>query len=99
MTYAAYLLLFVVPPLLLVLWRYGDVLRDRGWAPLALLLVVVYGATIPWDGVAIAGGLWSFDPERLAGPHLWVIPIEELAFFGLQTMLTGVWVLHRLAHR
>ncbi|HEV7730733.1 MAG TPA: lycopene cyclase domain-containing protein [Candidatus Binatia bacterium] len=99
MTYTTYLLLFVVPPLLLVLWRFGDVLRDRGWAPLALLLVVVYGTTIPWDAWAIATGLWSFDPECLAGPHVWGIPIEEVAFFGLQTMLTGVWVLHRLAVR
>lgn len=99
MSYTVYLLLFVVSPLLLVLWRFGDVLRDRGWAPLALLLVIVYGATIPWDAAAIANGLWSFDPARLAGPHLIGVPIEEMAFFGLQTMLTGVWVLHRLARR
>jgi lycopene cyclase domain-containing protein len=98
-TYATFLLCFVVAPLVLVLWRYGGVLRDRGWAPLALLLGVVYATATPWDQAAVAMGLWSFAPERIAGPTWRGLPIEELAFFGLQTMLTGVWVLHRLAQR
>lgn len=99
MTYVTFLLAFVVPPLLLALWCCGDVLRDRGWAPLALLLVVVYAATTPWDAAAVATGLWDFDPARIAGPRLFGVPLEEYAFFGLQTTLTGVWVLHRLARR
>lgn len=99
MTYATFLLCFVVPPLLLVLWRCGAVLRDRGWAPLALLLCVVYVTATPWDQAAVAMGLWSFEPSLLLGPRWRGLPLEELAFFGLQTLLTGVWVLHRLARR
>lgn len=97
MTYARFLLFFVLPPLALVLWRYGWVLRDRGWAPMALLLVIVYATTSAWDNASVAMGLWSFDPERISGWTLGWLPLEEYAYFGLQTLLTGIWVQARLA--
>lgn len=99
MTYAGFLLLFVVPPAALVLWRHGGTLRARGWVPLAILLAIVYAATTPWDNAAVAMGLWDFDPTRIAGPRLGWLPLEEYAFFGLQTLLTGVWALDRLRRR
>lgn len=99
MTYATFLVLFVVLPLVVVAWRYGDGLRDGGWRALALLLVIVYVTTTPWDNAAVAWGLWDFDPARLIGIRLGWLPIEEYCFFGLQTLLTGIWVLHRLRHR
>ncbi|MCW5892838.1 MAG: lycopene cyclase domain-containing protein [bacterium] len=97
MTYGGFLFLFVVPPLLAVLWRHGWALHRRGWAAMALLLVIVYASTTAWDNAAVAMGLWGFDPQRVWGPHLWYLPVEEYAFFGLQTLLTGVWVQARLA--
>lgn len=99
MTYAGFLLAFVVPPLLVVLWRYGATLRDRGWMPLGVLLVIVYAATTPWDNAAVARGLWDFDPARILGLRIGWLPLEEYAFFGLQTALTGVWALARLRRR
>jgi len=99
MTYAVFLLVFVVPPVVLVLWRCGATLRDRGWVPVAVLLAIVYAATSPWDNAAVAMGLWDFDPERIAGVRIGWLPLEEYAFFGLQTLLTGVWALDRLRQR
>jgi lycopene cyclase domain-containing protein len=96
MTYGTFLLVFVVLPLAAACWRWGDVLRDGGWRPLALLLVVVYVATTPWDNAAVAWGLWGFDPARIWGVRLGWLPVEEYLFFGLQAVLTGVLVLHRL---
>lgn len=96
MTYAGFLLLFVVLPLVAAVWRYGAALGDRGWRALAMLLAIVYATTTPWDNAAVARGLWDFDPERIAGVRLGWLPLEEYAFFGLQAALTGVWVLHRL---
>lgn len=99
MTYLGFLGVFVLTPLVLVLWRHGATLRGRGWAPLVLLLGIVYAATTPWDAAAVAMGLWRFDPDRILGPTVAGLPLEEYAFFGLQTLLTGVWALDRLRRR
>lgn len=99
MTYAGFLALFVVPPLVAtILLCRGDLARG-GWKTVAALLVIVYAATTPWDSAAVAQGLWSFDPERIIGIRVFGLPIEELSFFGLQTLLTSIWVRHRLRSR
>ena len=97
MTYGRFLALFVVPPVLLLLWRERRSFRGRGalW-PLGVLLVVVYAATSPWDNYAVKWGLWGFDPERTWGLRLGYLPLEEYLFFGLQTLLVGLWARARL---
>lgn len=97
MTYALFLLLFVALPAALSAFLLRRTLDRRAALPFALLLIVVYAATSPWDNVAVAQGLWSFDPERTWSLRLGWLPIEEYLFFGLQTLLTGVWVWHRLS--
>ena len=96
MTYARFLGLFVVLPILFLLVRYRRTLTWRGLAPLGLLLVVVYAATTPWDNLAVKWGLWGFDPERIWGIKLGYLPLEEYLFFGLQTVLVGLWARERL---
>ena len=96
MTYARFLGLFVVLPILLLVVRYRRTLSWRGLAPMGLLLVVVYAATTPWDNLAVKWGLWGFDPERIWGIKLWYLPLEEYLFFGLQTVLVGLWAGARL---
>lgn len=97
MTYARFLLLFVVLPLLAVAWATRRSLSWRALRPLGLLLAVVYAATSPWDSHAVARGLWDFDPARIWGVRLFHLPLEEYLFFGLQTLLVGLWARHRLA--
>ena len=96
MTYARFLGLFVVLPILFLLVRYRRTLTARGLAPMGLLLVVVYAATSPWDNLAVKWGLWGFDPERIWGIKLGYLPLEEYLFFGLQTLLVGLWARDRL---
>lgn len=98
MTYGGFLLVFVLVPLAAALWRYGGALRG-GWRPMALLLMIVCAATTPWDNAAVARRLWDFDPARIVGIRLGWLPIEEYCFFGLQALLIGVGVLHRLGRR
>ena len=44
-------------------------------APVALVFVV-------WDAIAIAGGVWTYNPRYISGVHLpFAIPLEELLFF------------------
>ncbi len=96
MTYFGFLAAFVVAPLLVVAW-WSRRQRSRGtWKPLLLLLLMVYAATTPWDNAAVARGLWDFAPDRIWGVRLWHLPVEEYLFFGLQTLLTGLWVRKRL---
>ena len=97
MTYARFLGLFVVLPLLFLVWRYRRTFTAWSLAPMGLLLVVVYAATSPWDNLAVKWGLWGFDPERIWGIKLGYLPLEEYLFFGLQTLLVGLWARARLA--
>lgn len=97
MTYARFLGIFVVLPILFLVWRYRRTFTARSLAPMGLLLVVVYAATSPWDNLAVKWGLWGFDPERIWGIKLGYLPLEEYLFFGLQTLLVGLWARARLA--
>jgi len=96
-TYARFLGLFVLLPILASAYVLRADLRRGRFLPLLLLLVVVYAATTPWDNHAVASGLWDFDNERTWGVRLIHLPVEEYLFFGLQTVLTGLWVRARLA--
>ena len=47
----------------------------RSIAPVALVFIV-------WDALAIAAGVWWYDPDYLVGVHLpAAIPLEEVLFF------------------
>lgn len=97
MTYASFLALFVVLPIVFLAVRYRKTFTPRSLLPLGLLLLVVYTATTPWDNMAVKWGLWGFDAERIWGVKLGYLPIEEYLFFGLQTLLVGLWARARLA--
>ena len=97
MTYARFLGLFVVVPILILAVRYRRTWTARSLAPLGLLMIVVYVATTPWDNLAVKWGLWGFDPRRIWGIKLGYLPLEEYLFFGLQTLLVGLWARARLA--
>jgi lycopene beta-cyclase len=96
MTYARFLGLFVVLPILFLGMRYRRTLTLQGLAPMGILLVVVYVATAPWDNLAVKWGLWGFHPELTWGLELGYLPLEEYLFFGLQTLLVGLWARERL---
>jgi lycopene cyclase domain-containing protein len=95
-TYAGFLALFVFAPLTFSVLVLRQHLRDGGYLPLLVLLGFVYAGTLPWDSAAVARGLWSFDPAKTWTARVAGLPIEELLFFGLQTLLTGLWVRRRL---
>lgn len=68
----------------------------RGWTPwvvLTVLIVVAMVYTAPWDNHLIAQGVWWYDPALVSGVTLGRIPLEELLFFPLQTILIGLWIL------
>ncbi len=109
MTYAQLLLLFVAPPIfalsLLILWDHArKQSRERlalGWTPWAILGALVVVATLyttPWDNHMIASRVWWYQPALISGISLGWIPLEELLFFPLQTLLIGLWFIWRAPH-
>jgi lycopene cyclase domain-containing protein len=87
-TYAAFLALFLVPPIALLTLRVRPGRRLLGALGVTALLAVVY--TGPWDAAIIAEGVWSYPPGRVIGPTVGGVPLEEYAFFVLQTAMTGL---------
>ncbi len=104
MTYALFLVLFLVIPIVILgfaTWRdFRNQLRSSqrfnnfpGWLAVGIhvLLAVIY--TTPWDNYLVATGVWYYNPELVTGITLGWVPIEEYTFFILQTILTGMWLL------
>ncbi len=94
MTYALFLLVFlIVPIVLLVLCLRGRIRARHGLACGAVcLLAFVY--TSPWDNHAAKTKLWTFDPVFAPPGHsILYLPWEEYAFYFAQGILMCLLVL------
>lgn len=88
MTYAEFLLLFLVLPLLAcVALLRGRLLSRRYLIPAAALMLVALVYMAPWDHTAAAWGLWTWARGRTWGTRLWGIPPEEYVFCLLEALL------------
>ena len=99
MTYARFLALFLAPPLIVAVVRAWPVLARRHLLFLGALSLVVLAWTSPWDNAAVAQGLWGFDPAKVSGIWLHRLPLEEYAFFLLQTWVASLFLIRRLTTR
>jgi len=96
MTYLGFHLLFNLPILLLLLWLVRKRLRRAhvGW--IAAVAAVAFIATAPWDNIAVARGIWSFDWDRVTPIEVafrgkeYRLPLEEYAFFVIEVVLVGL---------
>ncbi len=102
MTYIAFLLFFLVIPVLILLVL---TIRDRrrgkfidgflgeraGWLAIGLhvLLAILY--TTPWDNYLVATRVWFYNPNLVSGVILGWVPLEEYLFFILETICVGLW--------
>ena len=103
MTYLQFHLVFVLPPLALLAlltWREtrarpaaGAYRRDNRWAWgfFWLLPLVSFLYTTPWDNYLVYKAVWNYPPERVLG-RVGYVPLEEYAFFVLQTLIAGLWL-------
>lgn len=68
----------------------GALGRDRGgWIALAALSPVALVYAWPWDRALIARGVWGYPDGRVAAV-IGGVPLEELAFFLIQTWLVAL---------
>lgn len=101
MTYLTFLLVFLVPPIaLLLLLKKGPAAgtgssRARWALPLTCAIAFLY--TTPWDNYLVFRGVWFYGPERVLGT-IGYVPVEEYMFFLLQPVLTGLFVYRLLEH-
>lgn len=87
MTYFRFHLLFVVPWVLVGILGQLASWQARGVpAAVAITLLIVYAFTCPWDNWAVKRGIWGFPPGRYSF-RIVHLPIEEYAFFGLQSLI------------
>jgi len=89
-TYAQFLLLFLVLPTALLLLRRPRIDRVH-LVSMALLVVVAVAYTTPWDNYLVAQGVWGYGPGRVLAT-IGYVPVEEYLFFVLQPVLLGVWL-------
>jgi len=88
MTYAVFLLLFLVLPLSVLVIFLRRRLLDRRYLVLTgilTLVALVYMA--PWDHIAAIWGLWTWANGQTWGLRLWAIPLEEYLFCILEALL------------
>ena len=88
MTYARFLLVFLVVPILLLLVLVRGRLRGRHFVAGALVCALAFLYTSPWDNHAAAMRLWTFDPAFAPPSHfVFFLPWEEYAFYFAQGIL------------
>ena len=96
MTYLQFHLAFNLPALLLLLWLTRRRLRAVHWKWIAALCAVVLLTTTPWDNWAVHRRIWDFDWQRVTpvvvplGGVTWRLPLEEYAFFLVETVLVAL---------
>ena len=95
-SYSHFHLLFTIPPMAFLL----EVGRSRApagyftasffWILALCAIASVY--TTPWDNLLVYLGVWGYSPNRVLFEVGWV-PIEEYAFFSIETLMVGgVWL-------
>jgi lycopene beta-cyclase len=93
MTYAGFLLAFLVPPIVALAWWQRRRLDRRWWAGVCAVMALAVTYTGPWDHFIIEQGVWSYPPGRVIGITLGNVPVEEYAFMVLQVTFTGLVLL------
>jgi putative membrane protein len=103
-TYAMFHVIFTLPPLAFLLWRYLRAKRRTGsgvgsWAPsgrfsdwaLVAHLIIAFVYTTPWDNYLVYRDVWGYPDGRVLFT-IGYVPIEEYAFFLIQTAATGLFL-------
>lgn len=93
MTYLTFLLVFLVPPILLLALVQPRPLAGRrnrrGLYALPLTCLIAFVYTTPWDNYLVYRGVWGYGTARVVGT-IFYVPVEEYLFFILQPLLTGL---------
>jgi lycopene cyclase domain-containing protein len=88
MTYAGFLMLFLLLPLgILAVFLRKRLLDRRYLIVVGILTLVALMYMAPWDHFAATWGLWVWTDNRTWGLRWWAIPPEEYLFCVLEALL------------
>ena len=88
LTYLQFHLAFTAPVLVALALLQG---RTREpWWPLGALVAIAFVYTTPWDNWLVANEIWTYPPGAVSF-EIGYVPVEEYAFFVIQTVMTGLW--------
>jgi putative membrane protein len=102
--YLGLMVLWFTPPLF-IQWMYDPVglWKEKRVVVAGTLIPTVYFSLA--DRFAIADGIWVISPDRTTGLRMGVVPIEEVLFFAITSLLLvqGLVLWHgmgrRISHR
>ena len=100
MSYLTFHLVFLAPPIALMLFAhrrpqsFDDDLRVDLAIPLVCFIALSY--TTPWDNYLVAQEIWWYGPDRVIST-IGHVPVEEYLFFVLQPLLTGLFLYQSLS--
>ena len=94
MSYATFLLIFLIPPIVVGGWYFvrhndSDAKKTASYSIITLVILAV-SYTTPWDNYLVKTKVWWYGSDRVIGT-IGYVPIEEYSFFILQTVMTGLW--------
>ena len=94
MTYAQFHAAFTLPWLAVLAWDAAAGRTDprrarRGLVAVGVLIAVALAYTYPWDRYLILEEVWGYPDGRVLAT-LGGVPMEEVAFFAIQTAASGL---------
>jgi putative membrane protein len=99
-TYLGLMLLWFTPPLF-IQWMYDPVglWKEKRVVMAGTLIPTAYFGLA--DRFAIADGIWVISPDRTTGLRMGVVPIEEVLFFAITSLLLaqGLVLWHGIGRR
>lgn len=91
MTYAQFLLIFLVPPIVALVWLQWRSLSRMAWSYVGFWALVAFLYTPIWDNYLVANDVWWYPDNRVLFT-IGYVPIEEYTFFILQPIMMGLWI-------
>ena len=93
MSYVLFLVLFIGVPLVGLLNLLRGSIRRLHLLMLVIMATFAVVYTTPWDNYLAATRVRYYNPQLVLNINLGFVPVEEYAFFALQSFLTGLFVL------
>jgi lycopene cyclase domain-containing protein len=82
-TYAQFLLIFLLLPIAVLVFTLRAHIRRAHRLACGLVCLLAFLYTTPWDNYAAYKRLWTFDPAFVLGRPFWLgyLPLEEYLFY------------------